>query len=62
MAQSALAVQEFTTLDDATCDDRGPTEFIIKTIKVAEPNTRWLVGTELNLVWLCSACWMCRCK
>jgi quinolinate synthase len=28
----------------------GSTEFIIKTISEAEPNTRWLVGTELNLV------------
>ncbi len=28
----------------------GSTEFIIKTIKAAAPNTRWLVGTELNLV------------
>jgi quinolinate synthase len=28
----------------------GSTEFIIKTIRDAEPNTRWLVGTELNLV------------
>jgi len=28
----------------------GSTEYIIKTIADAEPNTRWLVGTELNLV------------
>lgn len=28
----------------------GSTEYIIKTIAEAEPNTRWLVGTELNLV------------
>lgn len=28
----------------------GSTEFIIKTIKAAPANTRWLVGTELNLV------------
>jgi len=28
----------------------GSTEYIIKTIRDAEPNTRWLVGTELNLV------------
>ncbi|HLW05596.1 MAG TPA: quinolinate synthase NadA [Azoarcus sp.] len=28
----------------------GSTEFIIKTIKAAEPGTQWLVGTELNLV------------
>jgi quinolinate synthase len=28
----------------------GSTEFIIKTIAAAKPNTRWLVGTELNLV------------
>jgi quinolinate synthase len=28
----------------------GSTEFIIKTIADAAPNTRWLVGTELNLV------------
>lgn len=28
----------------------GSTEYIIKTISEAEPNTRWLVGTELNLV------------
>ncbi len=28
----------------------GSTEFIIRTIKAAAPNTRWLVGTELNLV------------
>lgn len=28
----------------------GSTEFIIKTIKEAAAGTRWLVGTELNLV------------
>ena len=28
----------------------GSTEYIINTIKAAAPNTRWLVGTELNLV------------
>ncbi len=28
----------------------GSTEYIIKTITAAEPGTRWLVGTELNLV------------
>ena len=28
----------------------GSTEFIINTIKAGAPNTRWLVGTELNLV------------
>lgn len=28
----------------------GSTETIIKTIAAAPPNTRWLVGTELNLV------------
>jgi quinolinate synthase len=28
----------------------GSTEYIIKTITAAEPNTQWLVGTELNLV------------
>jgi len=28
----------------------GSTEFIINTIRDAEPNTHWLVGTELNLV------------
>ena len=28
----------------------GSTETIIKTIAAAEPNTKWLVGTELNLV------------
>jgi len=28
----------------------GSTEYIIKSIRDAEPNTRWLVGTELNLV------------
>lgn len=28
----------------------GSTEYIIKTIKEAEAGTRWLVGTELNLV------------
>jgi quinolinate synthase len=28
----------------------GSTEYIIKTIREAPPNTRWLVGTELNLV------------
>jgi len=28
----------------------GSTETIIRTVKDAEPNTRWLVGTELNLV------------
>ncbi len=28
----------------------GSTEYIIKVVKEAEPGTRWLVGTELNLV------------
>ncbi len=28
----------------------GSTEYILKTIHAAEPGTRWLVGTELNLV------------
>ncbi|MDR0564892.1 MAG: quinolinate synthase NadA [Azoarcus sp.] len=28
----------------------GSTEFIIETVTAAPPNTRWLVGTELNLV------------
>ncbi len=28
----------------------GSTEYIIKTIREAEPGSRWLVGTELNLV------------
>lgn len=28
----------------------GSTEFILKTVRAAEPNTRWLVATELNLV------------
>jgi quinolinate synthase len=28
----------------------GSTEYILKTVAAAEPGTRWLVGTELNLV------------
>lgn len=28
----------------------GSTEYILKTVKAAPPGTRWLVGTELNLV------------
>ncbi|MDP2904346.1 MAG: quinolinate synthase NadA [Methylovulum sp.] len=28
----------------------GSTEFILKTVRAAEPDTRWLVATELNLV------------
>ncbi|MGR9044046.1 MAG: quinolinate synthase NadA [Gammaproteobacteria bacterium] len=28
----------------------GSTEYILKVVREAEPNTRWLVGTELNLV------------
>ena len=28
----------------------GSTEYIINTIAASEPGTRWLVGTELNLV------------
>ncbi len=31
-------------------DEVGSTEYIIKTIKAAPSGTRWLVGTELNLV------------
>ncbi|MCK7501705.1 MAG: quinolinate synthase NadA [Comamonadaceae bacterium] len=31
-------------------DHVGSTEHIIKTVKAAPPGTRWLVGTELNLV------------
>lgn len=28
----------------------GSTEYILKTVREAEPGTRWLVGTELNMV------------
>jgi quinolinate synthase len=28
----------------------GSTDFILRTVKAGAPNTRWLVGTELNLV------------
>ncbi len=28
----------------------GSTEYILKTVRAAKPGTRWLVGTELNLV------------
>ncbi|MDX1496226.1 MAG: quinolinate synthase NadA [Salinisphaeraceae bacterium] len=28
----------------------GSTEYILKTVRAAEPGTKWLVGTELNLV------------
>jgi quinolinate synthase len=28
----------------------GSTEYILKTVTDAPPNTKWLVGTELNLV------------
>jgi quinolinate synthase len=31
-------------------DFLGSTETILKTVRAAEPGTRWLVGTELNLV------------
>ena len=31
-------------------DHVGSTEHIVKIVKEAPPNTRWLVGTELNLV------------
>ncbi|MBI4756410.1 MAG: quinolinate synthase NadA [Betaproteobacteria bacterium] len=31
-------------------DEVGSTEHIIRTVKAAAPGTRWLVGTELNLV------------
>ena len=34
----------------AASDYVGSTELIVKTIKEAAPGTRWLVGTELNLV------------
>lgn len=34
----------------ANADYVGSTEHIVKTIKEAAPGTRWLVGTELNLV------------
>jgi quinolinate synthase len=34
----------------AQSDHIGSTETIIKTVKAAPANTRWLVGTELNLV------------
>jgi quinolinate synthase len=34
----------------AASDHVGSTEFIVKTVKEAPDNTRWLVGTELNLV------------
>ncbi|MCE9633255.1 MAG: quinolinate synthase NadA [Methylophilales bacterium] len=31
-------------------DEVGSTEFILKTVAASAPGTRWLVGTELNLV------------
>lgn len=31
-------------------DEVGSTEYIIKTVNASPPRTRWLVGTELNLV------------
>ncbi len=31
-------------------DEVGSTEYIVKTVKESPPGTRWLVGTELNLV------------
>jgi len=31
-------------------DFMGSTEYILKTVREAKPNTRWLVATELNLV------------
>ncbi len=31
-------------------DHVGSTEMILKTVREAKPNTRWLVATELNLV------------
>ena len=34
----------------AAADYVGSTEYIVKTIKEAPEGTRWLVGTELNLV------------
>jgi quinolinate synthase len=34
----------------AAADHVGSTEHIIKTVKASPPGTRWLVGTELNLV------------
>jgi len=34
----------------AASDYVGSTEYIIRIVKEAEPGTRWLVGTELNLV------------
>lgn len=34
----------------AASDYVGSTEYIIKTVAAAPPNTKWLVGTELNLV------------
>ncbi len=34
----------------AASDYIGSTEYIVKVIKEAPPDTRWLVGTELNLV------------
>ena len=34
----------------AAADHVGSTEYIVKTIKASAPGSRWLVGTELNLV------------
>jgi quinolinate synthase len=31
-------------------DDVGSTEYILRTVRESAPGTRWLVGTELNLV------------
>lgn len=31
-------------------DEVGSTEYILKTVRASAPGTRWLVGTELNLV------------
>lgn len=34
----------------AMADYVGSTDFILKTVKAAEPGSQWLVGTEINLV------------
>jgi quinolinate synthase len=54
MPATAIAFERYSQLQDfevrKLSDYVGSTETIIRTIAAAPVNTRWLVGTELNLV------------
>ena len=49
-ASGCWCILSASTRSCSKSDLIGSTEFIIKTIRQAEPGSKWAIGTELNLV------------